>query len=159
MATTEAITGHSNFIDGFRNRMDPDPGVGYLARKNALDYLNSPARRTKSVEVIGFDARLRALLARWSPTRFTQIHLIGYRIDPQAPESEAEHPEYQRRWRKEFVDSLQNADMIVVARKTHSWYLKDPVDVLHSLPGFDSLMSADFRPDTTIGSFEIYERK
>lgn len=149
-------------LDAFRINLSSRPMIGYEQEQAALRYLQLPKNKVDRIELIGFHHILKAHLAGASATRFNQLNSIGYRKDTARHFDESAFTQYQQRWRREYIDSLKSAKpgLIVVVRTSDSWYLKDPYnDVLHELPGYDSLIQAAYQPDTTIGGYEIFRRR
>jgi hypothetical protein len=136
----------------------PSAVTGDAAMEQACLYLRPVVNENERIEVISFDARLRAELRANSATRFTMLHPIGFRADF-FNKSENSFTDYQHHWRSEYMDSLETVkpNYIVLARKTDSWYLKDPyLDVLHYLPGFDTFFVHDYYFDTSFGGYQIF---
>jgi hypothetical protein len=149
-------------LDAFRSILSYRPLLGYEDEQAALAYLERPENMTERIELIGFHHILKAHLGRASATRFNQLNSIGYKHDTSRHFDESQFTPYQQRWRREYIDSLTSARpaLIVVVRTSDSWYLKDPYkDVLHELPGYDSLMRSAYQMDTVIGGYEIYRRR
>jgi hypothetical protein len=130
----------------------------YADEQRVLDYLR-PIADAGSVEVISLNARLRGLLGARSATHFTLVHSLGLLAG--GTFEQPQYTPYQERWRKTFVSELASnlPDRIVIAHATHSWYLRDPGQVVTKIPGFDDLISSHYAPDTVIGVFEIFERR
>jgi hypothetical protein len=122
----------------------------------ALDYLQTTAQGPGPIEICSFDPRLRAYLAAEPATRYSSLHPIGLRTNPSDPFALTD---YQREWRRAYIDSLarKHPSYLVIQRNTEAEYLKDPyADVLRYVRGFDSLLSTNYRLDTTIGENQIY---
>jgi hypothetical protein len=139
----------------------PGEETGYIAALHAKQYLKTYVAKGDRIEVATFDARLRASLGANSATRFTMVTAIGCRIDPKRT-GEDNYTSYQHEWRREYMDSLRSVQplYIVLARKTDFWYMNDPYDdVLHGLPGFDSLLAGSYRYVTAFGAYQIFRRK
>jgi hypothetical protein len=124
------------------------------------DYLERPENREGPIEVCSYNPMLRLHLNRY----FAGIYVV---LDPIAlrTNDDSIHPtytSYQLEWQRQYMDSLRirKPRFIILARTTSWYYLHDPyTSFLHYLPGFDSLLSASYVKDTTIGGFEIYKRQ
>ncbi len=138
--------------------MLPDTNGGKAPELAALAYLRVPKNANATIEIISFDAHLRADLARECVSRYTTISALAVRSNPTI-ENEASHPAYQQAWRTEYVELLRTKrpQIIVIGRHFEYWYLHDIYDdFLHTLPGFDSLLTNSYQRDTTFGGYEIY---
>ncbi len=121
-----------------------------------LDYFSTPDRKNATLEVASFDPRLRFRLARPIMSRYPTLEALGFRLNRNDPHS---FTSYQDRWRQAYIDSLETRrpEYFILSRAPEAEYLKDPyADVLHYLPGFDSVLTANYRLDTVIGTNEIY---
>ena len=122
-------------------------------------YFSEPNRQYATVEVASFDPRLRFRLARPEMSRYPTLEALGYRLDQHDPDSVTN---YQHRWREEYVDSMKDVrpEYFILSRAPSAEYLNDPyADVLHHIPGFDSVLNAQYRLDTVIGTNDIYRLK
>jgi hypothetical protein len=141
-------------LDSAYNEADPWSVSPPLTVDRVISYLDK--YRGVRVEVMSHHARLRDKLRQNSATRFTLLHPIG--LYTGAFENKR-FTEYQSRWRREFIDSLESVkpEFIVIARNTPCFQLQDAWDyVLKPLPGFESFLKHHYLLDSTIGNFEIY---
>ena len=127
----------------------------------ALDYLSRPENRNASLEIASFDPHLRAVLGRPCIGRYSFLAALGMRRNPEHVDSDS-YTDYQLQWRQQYVNEIQTQrpEIIVIARRLNCWYLSDVyTDLLHGLPGFDSLLSTFYRFDTSFGGEQIYKLK
>ncbi|MGH2638586.1 MAG: hypothetical protein ACRDF4_04805, partial [Rhabdochlamydiaceae bacterium] len=68
---------------------------------------------------------------------------------------------YQVQWQKGYVDSLRSdrPRFIIVAWKMKFWAVPNFDVFLHSLPGFDHLLSIAYDQDNTFGGYTIFRLK
>ena len=135
----------------YRAMVFSDPSDG-----PTVAYFSEPDRQHATLEVASFDPRLRFKLARPEMSRYPTLEALGYRQSSRRPDSITD---YQRRWREEYVASLRNrkAEYLIISRARSAEYPNDPyADVLHHISGFDSVLQAQYRLDTVIGTNGIY---
>ncbi|MDP4199159.1 MAG: hypothetical protein Q8922_15080 [Bacteroidota bacterium] len=129
------------------------------AENRVVEYLSAPRRSEGYVEVCSYDPRMRLHLRREPAGPYASLHAIGMRADTSNPNG---FTPYQKEWRRAYIDTLVLARprFIVICRGSIAEYLIDPYSsLLHSLPGFDSLLLASYHLDTIFGRDEIYHRK
>jgi len=92
-----------------------------------------------------------------SATRFTTLNPII------VTSPDGSHPPFQQAWRREYVDSLRSARPYFIAIsdqpiEVFGWIHKSPLEAIHGLPGFDSLIMPHYRQDTVIGGYTLLKR-
>ena len=148
---------HAAFLAAYC-RVSPDPEGGKAAELRTLAYLERPENKDASIEIMAYDAHLRADLGRSNVTRYTTMHALTFRSDIHRDDASS-HPKFQREWRQEYVRTLQTRrpEIIVMLRNVGGWYLGDLWDEsLHNLAGFDELMRTSYKLDTSFGNFQVY---
>ena len=136
-----------------------DKRTGKSVELQTIAHLNLPKYRNATIEVISYDAHLRADLGRDYLSRYTTMSALTLRTNPDR-DDDSSHPEYQRQWRRAYVDSLKmkRPEVIVIGSEVGYWYLGDLWDdSFHNLAGFDELMQTNYRFDTSFGGYQIYE--
>ena len=138
----------------------PDTLFGAIPEGAILTYLNKPENRTGAVEVCSYSPFLRYRLHRLSAGPYITFHAISFRTDATRI-GPPHYTSYQRKWQRDYMNSLVSVKphFIVLARRMSFWYIQDVYDdCLHYLPGFDSLLAASYRYDTTIAGWQTYRR-
>ncbi len=121
-------------------------------------YVQSQTKQGDRIEQICTDPNLYWSSELQPASRFTTILGLGMKRPVSG------YTEYQLRWRRELIDSLASAKPLLIivsdSPSHHSNFLTNsPHVTADSIPGFDSLLSRDYVPDTVIHYWEIFRRK
>jgi hypothetical protein len=136
------------------DRVLSDTLFGLSAQREVINYLDRSVRQNDPVEYVSLFPSLRWRMARPEATGFTTIVPIC------AADGAKSLPNYVNTWRRGFIDSLASVRprYIITSRSQEWWpFVGMNADAaLHSIPGFDSLLSARYVPDTVIKGFNLY---
>ncbi len=137
------------------DRVLSDSLFGLEAQREVINYIDRSSSRNDPVEYVSLFPSLRWRMARPEATGFTTI------VPLCATDAGAKSlPIYVNTWRREFIDSLVSVRprFIITSRSQEWWpFVGMNADAaLHSIPGFDSLLSARYVPDTVIKGFNLY---
>ncbi|MFI5201531.1 MAG: ArnT family glycosyltransferase, partial [Candidatus Kapaibacterium sp.] len=157
------IQGPIGFISSLWNGTDPfkavyevrndDPQFGAVPEYALRAFLNRPENQHGSIEICSYDPRMRAHLPRTFAGAFVSFQELAPLVTA-SPDSSVSFTGFQLRWRRKYMQSLETLRprWIVIARAMTFW--AHPVlypGVLHTMPGFDSLLDTRYDLDTTIG--------
>jgi 4-amino-4-deoxy-L-arabinose transferase-like glycosyltransferase len=129
---------------------DADAAVG--------NYLSRNLKHSEEIEICSLDPTLRLESHYRCVGGYPSMHLLA-----ETPFFTAGgNPEFsvdQRQWQKEYVQTLTASKpaRIIIARSMRYWAVPNFDQVLHSLPGFDSLLIRNYEFDTLIGGYSIYK--
>jgi len=141
-------------LEATYERVLSDPFTGLHTQSEVRAYINAHTRGDATIEYISYFTGLRWRLGRPSATRFTTPVSIT------ASNTNGGHPAFQQAWRKEFVsDIATKRPAYVILMTEHLWwpFVNDYADsTLHRIPGFDSVLRAEYQLDTTIGAYALY---
>jgi hypothetical protein len=146
-------------VERFQTAFEYNHSIGVTPTNRTLSYLHQHSLPSDTIEVLGIDSRLRARLAAPSATRFTAIPQLGMLQDWSRPNTEANHTPYQRAWRHELVRVLARSrpTYIVLVRSGDVWRMHDGyTDILHTIPGFDSILAGRYSYDTAFGAYQVF---
>ena len=143
-------------LEATYERVLSDSLFGLVAQREVKGYLDRRLGPNDRVEYASLFPGLRWRLARSEATRFTTLVPIVI-AGPNA------RNDYLASWKKEFIDSLSSArpKFIILSKSLEWWpFVSMTADrALHSIPGFDSLLAANYRIDTVIRGYELYRIK
>ena len=129
-----------------------DSLYGLAAQRQVVKYVVSISAPQDPVEYVSIFPGLRWRLQRPSATHFTSVV-------PLAAYSKTV-PAYGAAWRREFLQSLEQIPphLIVVSRSNQWWPFvgKTNDSAIACIPGFDSLLSANYTLDTMIRGYSLY---
>jgi|GEM_PF-2559918 len=132
------------------------PNIGLKVEHAVASYLARPDNAEGAIEIVAFDARLRAQLERQEATRFTMAQALAL------TNKDGTQPAFQREWRKEFITKIAQtpARFLIIGGQWEFWTLPPLGPNLSSiLPELDSLLRVNYIRDTTIGTYAIYRMK
>jgi hypothetical protein len=133
-----------------------DPVSGQRVEDEVENFLAKPGKVRGAIEVVAFNARLRAKLERTETTRFTVVQSLVL------ANADGSQPEFQKRWRREFISKIVSmpARFVIIGKVWGYWTLPALGPNLASeLPELDSVLRKDYLLDTTIGAYAIYRIK
>jgi hypothetical protein len=144
-------------LEATYERVLSDAFTGLHVQSEVCAYLNKHASADATIEYSSYFTGLRWRLSRPSATRFTTPVSIT------ASNTNGGHPPFQQEWRKEFVSNIATKrPAYVILMTEHLWwpFVNDYADsTLHRIPGFDSVLQADYQLDTTIGAYALYRAR
>ena len=148
----EARSNSPSPLEATYERVLPDSLYGIAAQQDVVQYVDRVSPAQEPIETISIFPGLRWRLHRQPATRFTSIvPLSAYTRNV---------PPYGAAWRREFLQALTQTPphFIVVSRSTQWWPFvgKTNDSAIASIPGFDSLLSANYSLDTVIRGFALY---
>ncbi len=103
-------------------------------------------------------AGVRWRVHRQSASRFTTFYPL-IMTDPHG-----HHPDFQKAWRREYIDSLLSARPYylvcsTVPVDTSILDIPSPAVCIHTIPGFDSEILPHYQFDTVMGTYVIWKRR
>jgi hypothetical protein len=129
-----------------------DSLYGLAAQRQVVQYVDRVSAPQDPVEYVSIFPGLRWRLQRPPATHFTSVV-------PLAAYSKTV-PLYGVAWRREFLESLEQVlPHIIVVSKSNQWWPfvgKTNDSAIACIPGFDSLLSANYMLDTTIRGYSLY---
>jgi hypothetical protein len=138
-------------------RILSDSLSGLRRQEEVIGYVNLHSKTNEPIEIASFFPSLRWRAGRVSVTRFTTL------VPLVSSKSNGSHPTYQREWQQEYVRTLDDArPAFLVLDRTHIWWpfaRQFSDEAIHTIPGFDSMLAVDYRPDTVIGGYALYARR
>ncbi len=160
LAFSLGLLTHKNPFHAADAARRPDTLFGAKPELALRQYLELPGNRQGAIEICSFEPFLRYHLQLVRPIvgPYTTFHALAFRTDGTRI-GPPHYTAYQRVWQRTYLDTLRAAKphFIILARNMPFWYIHDVYDdCLHYLPGFDSLLSASYRYDTTIGGFQVF---
>ncbi len=136
------------------------PELGGPMERKTIAYLDQPQYQHASVEVFTYSPSMRLHIGRECAGPYVLPTPIAY-PSGDGRGAAARFTDYQQRWRKAYLDTLRAAkpQFLIFCRMTDYWDLTDPYNTwLHYLPGFDSMLRASYRYDTSFGYYQILKR-
>jgi hypothetical protein len=148
----EAYNNSASPLEATYERVLPDSLYGIAAQREVIHYVDRMSPAQEPIETISIFPGLRWRLHRQPATRFTSIvPLSAYTRNV---------PAYGAAWRREFLQDLAQTQpqFVIVSRSTQWWPFvgKTNDSAIASIPGFDSLLSANYALDTVIRGFALY---
>jgi hypothetical protein len=136
----------------------PDTNYGYRRQVEVTRYIQARTTGVEPVEVLSLDPLLRLRIDRPGTSGYASMHLLGA-----APliNGTPRFSQLQKYWQDQFVSNLRRTEpgWLVIATHMRFWAVSDlQENCLRYLPGFDSLLTANYRHDTCIGGYDIYVR-
>jgi hypothetical protein len=135
-------------------RIESD-NYGIQAQEEVIQYVDHHTQPDDPVEYASVFASLRWRLARKSATRFTTLVPVVPPVSFHAP--------YLERWQQEYLTLLATVRpaFIILTSSLADWPFthSSAAQAPHLIPGFDSLIAADFKLDTVIRGFILYRPK
>jgi 4-amino-4-deoxy-L-arabinose transferase-like glycosyltransferase len=129
-----------------------DSLYGLAAQRQVVQYVDCVSAPQDPIEYVSIFPGLRWRLQRPSATHFTSVV-------PLAAYSKTV-PSYGAAWRREFLQSLEQVSPhIIVVSKSNQWWPfvgKTNDSAITCIPGFDSLLSANYTLDTMIRGYSLY---
>lgn len=144
--------GASSPLQHTYERILSDSLFGLTNQEKVVHYADATLGAGEPVEYVSIFPGMRWRLHRPAATRFTSIvPLIAF---------QHRVPSFGAAWRREFLDSLayHPPRMIIVSLSKQWWPFvgKTNDSAIAAIPGFDSLLVANFIRDTIIGGYAIY---
>ena len=151
-------TGVPHPIKAAQDLMVPEIDFRKSVEENVASYIDRTASPGEPFEAATLTAGIRLRTPRMSATRFTTFWPLSL------PSPKGEHPAFQQLWRKEYIDSLLSVRpyYLVIGNgpmEVLKWVKETPLQCIHEIPGFDSLVFPRYALDTVIGGYWIYRRK
>jgi 4-amino-4-deoxy-L-arabinose transferase-like glycosyltransferase len=151
----EALHNSASPLEATYERILPDSLFGIAAQQEVVQYVDRVSPANEPLETISIFPGLRWRLHRRPATRFTSIvPLSAYTRNV---------PAYSAAWRREFLQDLAKTPphFIVVSRSKQWWPFvgKTNDSAIASIPGFDSLLAANYALDTVIRGFALYHNR
>ncbi len=148
----EALKNSSSPLEATYDRVLSDSLFGRAAEREVVNYIDRSSLPSDRVEYVSIFPGLRWRLHRQPATRFTSIvPLSAYTTRV---------PDYAVAWRLEFLNTLATTPprYLIVSRSKQWWpYVGKTNDsAIASIPGFDSLLTANYSLDTVIRGFALY---
>jgi len=129
------------------------PGFSERTDEEVAQYIER-APSNERFEVASIHAGLRWKCKRESTSRFTTF----YSITETTPDGK--HPDFQRSWQREFIDSLRTIRPYYIALShTNPLDWPAPVVTIHTIPGFDSEVVPLYQRDTVLNGYTILRRR
>jgi hypothetical protein len=142
-------------LEATYRRADSDSLSGVAAQQEVVRYVDRNTLPSEAVESVSVFPALRWRLARKSATRFTTLV-------PLVPPPSFRAP-YLEDWQHEFVATLAlvRPSFIILNRSEEWWPFIHTyaAQAPHLIPGFDSLIAANYKLDTVIRGFILYRPK
>jgi Dolichyl-phosphate-mannose-protein mannosyltransferase len=140
-------------LEATYERVLPDSLYGLAAQREVAQYIDRASSPEDPIETVSIFPGLRWRLHRPPATRFTSVvPLAAY---------SGIVPAYGAGWRREFLQSLEivSPKLIVVSRSNQWWPFvgKTNDSAVASIPGFDSVLAANYSLDTLIRGFALYQ--
>jgi len=154
----DLFDGKPNPIDRAQDETIVEPGFRISVEKAIAKYIDRTAPSHASIEAATLTAGIRWRTGRPCMSRFTTF----YSLSMSAPDGS--QPDFQKNWRKEYVDSLRSIRPYYLVlgngpRELLDFVHQAPSQSIHEFEGFDSLVMPFYRFDTTIGGYTIWKRK
>ena len=142
-------------LEATYERVLSDSLFGLAAEQNVVEYVHARVKPWEPVEYVSIFPGMRWRLARPAATQFTSIvPLVAY---------QHRVPAFGAEWRKEFLDTfVHHPPRLLVVSLSQQWWPfvgKTNDSAIASIPGFDSLLSAMYLPDTIIRGYKIYRKR
>lgn len=139
-------------------RYNPDPQNGWEVQQKVKQYLQKRVLPTQPVEVVSIIPSMRWRVERESVTRFTTLLPLTMHL------KQGEQTNYQKEWQREFLTSLilvQPPYIVLTAFPTeYNANVQDiPSNLPHKVPGLDDFLAMQYRLDTVLGGYHLYQRK
>jgi hypothetical protein len=144
-------------LDSVRALFAYDDRVSWTYNQQAADYVRKNTS-TKNIELATVTPSLHWMLELDQPTRFTTMFPLGM-VD-----SMKGRPEFQLRWREEYVNTLRakRPEMIILVDGPvvlSAEYLKmTPAQAAREIPGFNALLDDHYKLDSVIAGYQFYKR-
>jgi hypothetical protein len=150
--------GKPNAFERAQDETISEPGFRISVENAIIDYIDRTAPAHASIECATLTAGIRWRTERPCLSRFTTF----YSLSMTAPDGS--HPDFQKNWRKEYIDSLRSTRpyYIVLGNgppELAGWVPETPLKSIHAIEGFDSLILPYYCMDTTIGGYSILKRR
>ena len=153
------LTHHDPFQAAYQVQYD-DTLFGAKQEFAIQNYFQKKGNRSGLIEICSLDPLLRLHLHRTYATGYASLHTLAATVRYDSNNTPT-YMDYQISGQYDYVDSLRLAQprFIIIARQMKFWEVKDFNAFLHYLPGFDSLLAASYKRDTTFGGYEVYRQK
>lgn len=141
--------------DAFDRLLLIGPETGKAAEDSVLAYVTTRDVDRRPIEVASYDGRLRMRFTLPMASRFTMMHGLN------AKTANGTHPDFQERWRKEYVQAIDSAwaPFVVLSSGVGYWKLGEPRYALRQdYPQLYDLLHSRYRLVQRFGTFEVYER-
>jgi len=121
--------------------------------KRTAEYIEQHTSMNERYECAASEPGVRALTHRRSSSRFPEFGALA------TASRTGLHPEFQQRWRVEYIDSLRvTRPRLLLLSTAPPFGYPPPIESIHTIAGFDRLIMPHYRYDTTIGGYIIFRR-
>ncbi len=154
LSFVRAVTQGQDITTTIYREARSDSSFGAIPEEKIIDFLHLPQNSNGSIEICSLDPNLRLHAGQVCVSRYPTLQHLAMK----APSG---YTEYQLRWQSEYVHSLEikKPRLIIVGWNMQFWAVPNFSYFLHSLPGFDSLLSVAYDWDTVMGGYTIYRLK
>lgn len=148
------VTGKGTSLDSLYVAVD-----GWeLVYKTPADYLLQHGAAGHRLEVWGWSPGLYWRTGCNSSTRFPFFLPLIMK------NNNGEYADFQKAWQKEYIDSLVQypPKFLVIGKNSFGFgifYFQQAAELVDSLPGLRSLINSDYKLDTTMKWWDIYEHR
>ncbi len=145
----------SHAIEAVYKQVYDDTLFGLDAKNEVVNYVDGRVPPNSAVEVPTFYPSLRWRMHRPSATQFTSVLPLMPLVSPL--------PHYMREWQREYIESIGRVrPRYIILSRQHDWWpfaqaFED--SAAHLIPGFDSLLAANYVQDTVIRGYILYRTR